>query len=149
MSLIRNIGLLIVMMVSLNLCAQLIDSTKIIVDFEKPIQYKIEQITVSGNIYTPKGLILVTSGLKVGQIITIPGDDTKQAISKLWKRTLFSDIEIGLNSVKNGNISLHISVVERPALSKYSIKGLKKAETNNIRDEISLQTNQLLSLIHI
>ena len=145
MSLIKKIGLLIVMMISVNLNAQVIDSTKIIVDFEKPVQYKIVQITVSGNTYTPKGLILVTSGLKVGQTITIPGDDTKQAISKLWERTLFSDIEIGLNKVKDGNISIHISVVERPALSKYSIKGLKKAETNNIRDEISLQTNQLIT----
>ena len=133
------------MMISVNLNAQVIDSTKIIVDFEKPVQYKIVQITVSGNTYTPKGLILVTSGLKVGQTITIPGDDTKQAISKLWERTLFSDIEIGLNKVKDGNISIHISVEERPALSKYSIKGLKKAETNNIRDEISLQTNQLIT----
>ena len=133
------------MMISVNLNAQVIDSTKIIVNFEKPVQYKIVQITVSGNTYTPKGLILITSGLKVGQTITIPGDDTKQSISKLWERTLFSDIEIGLNKVKDGNISIHISVVERPALSKYSIKGLNKAETNNIRDEISLQTNQLIT----
>ena len=133
------------MMVSVNLNAQLVDSTRILVDFEKPVQYKIEQITISGNTYTPAGVILVTSGLKVGQTITIPGDDTKQAISKLWKRKLFSDIEIGLNKVKDGKISLHISVVERPALSKYSIKGLKKAETNNVRDEISLQTNQLIT----
>jgi outer membrane protein insertion porin family len=145
MSLIKNIGLLLVMMVSVNLNAQLLDSTRILVDFEKPVQYKIEQITISGNTYTPAGVILVTSGLKVGQTITIPGDDTKQAISKLWKRKLFSDIEIGLNKVKDGKISLHISVVERPALSKYSIKGLKKAETNNVRDEISLQTNQLIT----
>jgi len=104
------------MMVSVNLNAQLVDSTRILVDFEKPVQYKIEQITISGNTYTPAGVILVTSGLKVGQTITIPGDDTKQAISKLWKRKLFSDIEIGLNKVKDGKISLHISVVERPAL---------------------------------
>ncbi|MCH1472838.1 MAG: outer membrane protein assembly factor BamA, partial [Bacteroidia bacterium] len=145
MSLIKNIGLLLVMMVSVNMNAQLVDSTRILVDFEKPVQYKIEQITISGNTYTPAGVILVTSGLEVGHTITIPGDDTKQAISKLWKRKLFSDIEIGLNKVKDGNISLHISVVERPTLSKYSIKGLKKAETNNVRDEISLQTNQLIT----
>ena len=53
------------MMVSVNLNAQLVDSTRILVDFEKPVQYKIEQITISGNTYTPAGVILVTSGLKV------------------------------------------------------------------------------------
>ena len=145
MTLKKNIGLFLGIILSLNLNAQFVDSTKIIVDFEKPVKYNIEAITISGNDYTPDGLILLTSGLKVGQSITIPGDDTKQAISKLWKRKLFSDIEIVLVKAKNGNISINISVVERPALSKYSIKGLKKSETNNVRDEISIQTNQLIT----
>ena len=127
MTLIKNIGLFFGIILSLNLNAKFVDSTKIIVDFEKPVKYNIEAITISGNDYTPDGLILLTSGLKVGQSITIPGDDTKQAISKLWKRKLFSDIEIGLVKAKNGNISINISVVERPALSKYSIKVLKKS----------------------
>ncbi|MBT7276792.1 MAG: hypothetical protein HN886_10110, partial [Woeseiaceae bacterium] len=77
MTLIKNIGLFFGIILSLNLNAQFVDSTKIIVDFEKPVKYNIEAITISGNDYTPDGLILLTSGLKVGQSITIPGDDTK------------------------------------------------------------------------
>ena len=142
---IKNIAVFIGMLIFSTVKAQVFDSTRIIIDFEKPITYMIASITISGNTYTPEGVILLTSGLKVGQKITIPGDDTKQAISRLWKRKLFSDIELSVEKVKDNRISLHIRVEERPALSKYSIKGLKKTETNNVRDEISLETNQLIT----
>ena len=142
---IKNIAVFVGMLIFSTVKAQVFDSTRIIIDFEKPITYMIASITISGNTYTPEGVILLTSGLKVGQKITIPGDDTKQAISRLWKRKLFSDIELSVEKVKDNRISLHIRVEERPALSKYSIKGLKKTETNNVRDEISLETNQLIT----
>ena len=142
---IKNIAVFVGMLIFSTVKAQVFDSTRIIIDFEKPITYTIASITISGNTYTPEGVILLTSGLKVGQKITIPGDDTKQAISRLWKRKLFSDIELSVEKVKDDRISLHIRVEERPALSKYSIKGLKKTETNNVRDEISLETNQLIT----
>jgi len=142
---IKNIAVFVGMLIFSTVKAQVFDSTRIIIDFEKPITYMIASITISGNTYTPEGVILLTSGLKVGQKITIPGDDTKQAISRLWKRKLFSDIELSVEKVKDDRISLHIRVEERPALSKYSIKGLKKTETNNVRDEISLETNQLIT----
>ena len=142
---IKNIAVFVGMLIFSTVKAQVFDSTRIIIDFEKPITYTIASITISGNTYTPEGVILLTSGLKVGQKITIPGDDTKQAISRLWKRKLFSDIELSVEKVKDNRISLHIRVEERPALSKYSIKGLKKTETNNVRDEISLETNQLIT----
>jgi outer membrane protein insertion porin family len=142
---IKNIAVFVGMLIFSTVKAQVFDSTRIIIDFEKPITYTIASITISGNTYTPEGVILLTSGLKVGQKITIPGDDTKQAISRLWKRKLFSDIELSVEKVKDDRIYLHIRVEERPALSKYSIKGLKKTETNNVRDEISLETNQLIT----
>lgn len=142
---LRKIGILFGLILAVNMSAQIVDSTRIILNFEKPKRYTLSTITVSGNKYTPEGVILLSSGLKAGQTITIPGDDTKQAIDKLWRRGLFSDIEITLVDVKNDLISLNIQVVERPALSKYSIKGLKKAETNNVREEISLETNQLIT----
>jgi outer membrane protein insertion porin family len=142
---IKNIAVFVGMLIFSTVKAQVFDSTRIIIDFEKPITYTIASITISGNTYTPEGVILLTSGLKVGQKITIPGDDTKQAISRLWKRKLFSDIELSVEKVKDDRISLLIRVEERPALSKYSIKGLKKTETNNVRDEISLETNQLIT----
>lgn len=40
MTLIKNIVLFFGIIFSLNLNAQFIDSTKIIVDFEKPVKYK-------------------------------------------------------------------------------------------------------------
>jgi hypothetical protein len=75
---IKNIAVFVGMLIFSTVKAQVFDSTRIIIDFEKPITYMIASITISGNTYTPEGVILLTSGLKVGQKITIPGDDTKR-----------------------------------------------------------------------
>ena len=125
--------------------AQIDNPNMIILDYDNPQKYEIADITVEGNQFTDANIIILLSGLKKGQTITVPGDETRLAIEKLWKQSLFSDIEIGISKTEGAKLVLNIVVVERPRLSKYSIKGLKKGETNNIRDEISLKKNQLIT----
>ncbi len=117
----------------------------VIIDYDNPKKYEIGGLTVSGNEFTPTNVIILVTGLRAGQSVTVPGDDISQAIEKLWKQGRFSDIEVVITKTEGTKIFLNIIVSERPRLSKYSIKGLRKGETNNIRDEITLKKNQLIT----
>ena len=106
----------------------------VIIDYSNPQKFEIGGISVSGNTFTDSKIVILMSGLSVGQTITLPGDETRIAIDRMWRQSLFSDIEIGIEKTEGTQLFLNIDVKERPRLSKYSIKGLRKGETNNIRD---------------
>jgi outer membrane protein insertion porin family len=118
---------------------------KIELNYEKPTKYQIGGISVYGNNFSDKNILILMSGLSVGKTISVPGDELRMAVEKLWKQKLFSDIEIRLAGVKDEKLYLSFYVKERPRLSKFSIKGLRKSETNTIRDEISLERNQMIT----
>ncbi|MBT8326730.1 MAG: hypothetical protein KJP21_03340, partial [Bacteroidia bacterium] len=136
------IGLLLSTLISVG---QITGGTGVILDYDNPQKFEIGGLNVVGNKFTDKNIVLLMSGLSVGQTIMIPGDDTRTAIERLWKQQLFSDIEIAIANTQGSKVYLNIRVVERPRLSKYSIKGLRKGETNSIREEISLKKNQLIT----
>ena len=110
----------------INICSygQVLDNplSSIVIDYENPQKFEIAQITVTGNNFTDANIIILMSGLQAGQVITLPGEETREALEKLWKQKLFSDIELGLSKVDGTKLSLVIAVKERPRLSKYSIK---------------------------
>lgn len=141
---VKNIALAILLFVGGLTNAQVIGDF-IELDYNNPQRYKLIDIEVEGNKFTEKSIIELMSGLTRGQNITLPGDETRLAIEKLWKQRLFSDIEISARKKGADGVVLIFTVVERPRLSKYSIKGLRKSETSNVRDEISLKKNQLIS----
>ena len=142
----KGLAVIALCILSLAVSAQGVDNVNtVIIDYENPQKFKIANISVEGNKYTDERMIILMCGLSKGQTITIPGDETRMAIDRLWGQRLFSDIEIGIDQMEGTQISLKIVVKERPRLSKYSIKGLRKGETNSIRDEISLKKNQFIT----
>ncbi len=141
----KRLVLIVTMLCSLVSWGQLDDINSIILDYDNPKKFEIGGINVIGNKFTAKNIVLLMSGLSVGQTITVPGDESGLAIERLWKQQLFSDIELRIARIEDKKIFLNIVVTERPRLSKYSIKGLRKSETNNVREEISLKKNQLIT----
>ncbi|MFT4522727.1 MAG: outer membrane protein insertion porin family [Bacteroidia bacterium] len=108
-------------------------------DYENPTSYVIGGISTSITTTVDRNILVILSGLQPYQRIKVPGDDISRAIEKLWKQGIFSDVEIETTGTKEDTIYLRINVIELPKLSKYSIKGLGKQETKNIREEISLR----------
>lgn len=107
-----------------------------IVDIIEPEEYEIGGITVAGNAYTNENAIKNLSGLTVGQTIKIPGDDLREAIKKLWKLRLFTDINI-LQTKKIGQVVfLEIVVRERPRLARHSYSGVRKGEHDDLNKAI-------------
>ena len=107
-------------------------------DYNQPDEYEIGGITVTGVKYLDKGVLIMISGLKVGEKVKVPGDDFRNAIKKLWEQGLFAYVNISATRVEDDLIFLNIDLRERPRLSKFTFNGIKKAEADNIRDEIQI-----------
>ena len=130
--------------------AQVDDSTDVTrVNYSLPNEYTIGGITVSGVKYLDPDLLVPLSGLKVGQTISVPGDDIGKAIRKMWDQGLFTNVEIRIVKTLGVNVFLDIKVTERPRLSKYNFEGkgkkIKKGEEDELREKIKLIAGRVLT----
>jgi outer membrane protein insertion porin family len=123
---------------SLTFSQEKTDSKLTKIDYAKPKEYEIAAVTVSGIKYLDQNVLVHLSGLKVGEIITIPGDDITKAINKLWKHGLFGDVEISASKIEGTKIYLDIYLKERPRLSKFEFTGVSKAQADDLKDEVKL-----------
>lgn len=125
-------------LISASASAQTISVGEDKLDYSAPKQYEVGGITVSGTRYLDKKVLVLLSGLSVGETIQVPGEAITEAIHKLWDQGLFSDIGISATKIVDGKIFLELKLEERPRLSKYALKGVKKGDANDIRESIRL-----------
>lgn len=113
--------------------------------YTKPATYTIGGITVSGVEYLDHGVIIVLSGLSVGDRIEIPGDQTREAIEKLWQQGLFENIRISATRIEGDIIFLNLSMKERPRMSNFRFRGVRKSEADNLIDKVRLVRNDVVT----
>ena len=118
--------------------AQNIHSSSSSIDYLSPKEYEIGGVTISGVQYLDQNVLLYLTGLEIGKTISVPGQDIADAIKKLWEQGLFSDVKISVTNTIGNKIFLDIYLEERPRLSKFSFKGVKKGEADDIREQIKL-----------
>ncbi len=121
------------------------ESGLIDLDYEKPKSYTIESIEVSGIEFLDENALIIISGLNIGKKINIPGDDIAMAIRKLWKQGLFEDISIGIIDIRDDNISLNISLKERPRLASFSFQGINKSNQETLREKSKLVSGDVVT----
>lgn len=102
-----------------------------------PRQFEIREIQVTGLITARESYLISSSGLRVGDTITIPGDEIPNAIRQLHRTGLFSDIEI-LHERVSGGITITIRVQEQPRLQRYEITGVKRSQRRDLRERLNL-----------
>lgn len=110
------------------------------VDYTAPLTYRIAGISVVGAVQTDPQAIKLFSGLQDGDEVLIPGDKISDAIRKLWKQRLFTDIGIYAAEFRGNDVFLVIEVKEAPRMSKFDFKGIKKSEADNIREKVDLRS---------
>ena len=116
--------------------------------FNQPVpkKYKISAITVTGNNYFDQNLLLSIAGLNVGDEVSLPGGDNfSKAINKLWGQNYFSDVAIYITSLQGDNLTLEVHVTERPRLSKFEFKGIKKGEKDDLTPKTGLVINRVIT----
>ncbi len=109
-----------------------------VIDYTKPGEYYIGGITVSGVQYLDNNVLIMLSGLSVGQKIKIPGDQITDAIKKLWRQAMFEDIQIQVSYIQGDRVFLNIHLTEQPKLSKFTITGVRKSESDDLREKIGI-----------
>ena len=108
------------------------------IDYSLPREYEIGGITVTGVKYLDPQVLVMISGLQPGETIEVPGDKITNAIRKLWEQGLFEDVSITCTTKIGKKIFLNIDLKERPRISKFSFKGVKKSEAEELRKKINL-----------
>ena len=116
--------------------------------------YKILGLSVEGNKSSDASTIIVSSGLKIGDEIQVPGDKTINAIKNLWALNIFSDVQIVIDKQLSDGVFLIIKVKEHPRLEKVVIEGNDEIDTDDIEKKITflrgaiLKPQEVSKLIH-
>ena len=129
--------LLLVLLVPVSR-AQITIGQQALPDYGNPKDYIIGGITVSGVKYLDGNVLIMLSGLTVGEKIKVPSDKITAALRKLWDQGLFEDIQISVSKIVDNQIFLDIWMKERPRLSKFQFVGIKKSDADDIREKIRL-----------
>jgi outer membrane protein insertion porin family len=104
-----------------------------------PKKYTIADIQVKGNKAFDPAIVISVSGLSVGDEVTIPGGDNfAKAIMKLWTQNMFTNINIYITKLEDDNIWVEIDAIERPMLSDFKFKNIRKSEADELKDKVGL-----------
>lgn len=103
-----------------------------------PQQFIILGVTVQGNELTRDQFIINASSLNEGNTITYPGDDIPEAIKRLYRVGLFSDVKVFITEQTTTGLRLVIEVTEQPRMLEYKIEGVKRSERRDLKKEITL-----------
>ncbi len=115
------------------------------IDYASPKEYEIGGITITGVRYLDNSALIMISGLSVGDKVKVPGEKISRAIEKLWEQGLFENIKISATKIQGNLIFLNYDFRERPRLSKYAFKGVRKSEAESLKDEIKLIRNDVIT----
>jgi outer membrane protein insertion porin family len=100
-------------------------------------------LAVQGNKTISESSVKVQSGLMEGKQIT--QENISEAIQRLWKLNMFSDIKILLDKESEAGIFLIIKVEEYPRLEKFEVKGNKKIKKSKFDEELNLISGKVLT----
>jgi len=109
-----------------------------------PKTYKILGISVEGNTSADARTIVANSGLKTGDEIQIPGDQTIGAIKQLWSLNIFSNVEILIEKELADGAFLLIKVEEFPRIEKAVVEGNDEISKSKIEEKINFIRGQIL-----
>lgn len=107
-------------------------------NYSDPDKYEIAGISISGTKFLDPNAIISISGLRIGDVIKVPGDDISNAIKKLWDQGILGDVQIQITRIEGKKIYLNFELKERPRLSRFLFKGLKKSDEDDIKGKIRL-----------
>ena len=85
------------------------------------------------------------TGLRVGQPITLPGEQISAIINKLWGLELFTDIAFYVTDIQGENVFLELNIIERPTLSRVKMNGVKDGKVDEILKDTDLKKGKKIT----
>ena len=115
------------------------------IPFENGTKYILAKVDVVGKISYNQQTVVTFAGLEKGQNITVPGEEISNAIKKLGKLGLFSDIDFYVNEVRGDSIYLGLEITELPKLNEVKFPGVKKNKIEDLIKENSLTKGKIVN----
>lgn len=103
-----------------------------------PKKYELAGINVTGNGNYEKFIIIGYSGLKVGDIIEVPGKDITDAAKRLMKQGLFAQAQIKVEKIAGNKVWLEFALRTQPRISEINYYGVKKGEKEDLQNRLQL-----------
>ena len=113
------------------------------IDYSRPQKYEIGGIVVEGAKYVDATMLSLIANLRVGETISIPGDEISTGIKKIWEQGLFEDVAINATDFVGNKVFLQIVIKEKPRVSRFSFTGIKKSEADDIRNKINVSRGDI------
>ncbi|MFO7977022.1 MAG: outer membrane protein assembly factor BamA [Bacteroidales bacterium] len=124
---------------------QVLTGDQIQINPDLPVEYTIGGITVTGTQSIESNIVIMVTGLEVGDKIQVPGEEISMAINNLWKQQLFEHVAIGVTAIEGDHIFLEIEVKERPRLTRFEFTGIKKSERDKLREQLNLVRGDMIT----
>ena len=113
--------------------------------FDQGKKFILAKVKVKGKISYNENTVVTFAGLEKGQNITIPGEEVTNAIKKLGKLGLFSDIDFYINEIKGDSIYLDLEIKELPKLNEVKFVGIKKGKVEELIKENGLTKGKIVN----
>jgi len=117
--------------------AQTPDTLLPVVPYDKPAEFEIGGIRVTGAQYADAGSLIAICGFRVGDKIRIPGGQFAKAVQSLWNLHLFTDVQILRERTVGDKVFLEIVVKELPRYTRHSYIGVKKNQHDDLNGIIN------------
>nr|WP_304507674.1 POTRA domain-containing protein [Duncaniella muris] len=103
-----------------------------------PKTYEIADIQVKGADNYEDYIVIGYTGLKVGDLITIPSAEITDASKRLWRQGLFSKVQIAVDKVIGNKAYLTLNLRQQPRISEINYHGVKKGEKQDLEEALQL-----------
>lgn len=114
-------------------------------DYSKGGEYEIGDVKVEGAKFLDSHILVTLSGLAKGDKIKIPGEQIPKAIKALWRQKLFTNVSVDASKIEGGKIFIVIHVEERPRISRYSIRGIKTSDGDELKKKLDLRAGSIFT----
>lgn len=115
------------------------------VSYERPKEYTISKITVSGVKFLDPNTLISVSGLNINDKISIPGERISTAIRRLMEQGIIEDAAINITKVELDKVELDIHLRERPRLNKFVFKGIRKGEIDAVSEKVKANKGKVIT----
>ena len=98
-----------------------------------PRTYEIADIEVRGADNYDENNVIGYTGLKIGDIIEVPGSDLTDAAKLLWQQLLFSKVQITIDKVVGDKAWIVINLRQQPRISEINYKGSRRVKSRILK----------------
>lgn len=103
-----------------------------------PRTYEIAGIRVEGAPNYDDEIVLGYAGLKVGERVTIPGQEITNATKRLMRQNLFQQAQFSLEKTVGDKAWLLLTLRTQPRISQVNYLGMKKGERDELQERLNL-----------